>query len=210
MAAPRVVATLRCQSSGQTLSLANVQIVSQKTSNDITITRLGTNRSWLDGEELVKNTPVVLTKSGVLTLLEHDFPVAITILPQEIPEDKPIAIKQESTTQNPSTRVSEPPAQQPHTYQLRKNMAVPPQALASRLIQKDRLHKSASGDVSEATSDSDDDNAKRTQQSSSEMSEESSIICSDLSDLDSERDCQQGADSKGHTLAGEKAIHLLD
>ncbi|KAF9198927.1 E3 ubiquitin ligase [Haplosporangium sp. Z 27] len=115
-----VVATLCQKSTGQTLELSQdaslligrgtftgitsihisrkqVQITSA--SNDVKVIRLGTNRSFWNGELLPKDTPVVLNTSGTLTLLELEFPIEINILAQESEKQIDLDVKMEEKSQ---------------------------------------------------------------------------------------------------------------
>ncbi|KAF8982337.1 E3 ubiquitin ligase [Entomortierella lignicola] len=115
-----VIATLCQKSTGQTLELnqdtslligrgtftgitsihiSRKQVQITSTSNEVKVIRLGTNRSFWNGELLPKDTPVVLNTSGTLTLLEMDFPIEINILPQESEKQIDLDVKMEEKSQ---------------------------------------------------------------------------------------------------------------
>ncbi|KAF8937204.1 hypothetical protein BGZ58_003106 [Dissophora ornata] len=242
---PRIIATLCLTSTGQTLNLhadssltigrstfagitsphvSRNQVQLTATASTVTITRLGTNRSLFNGKELPKNKPLVLHKGGLLTLLEHDIPISVEILPQELLSDganeTQSKVKQEghhqlgrTTLNSLSPRINSHPAS-PHDIDIvpldsplgadRNNDTVIP-------ISTHKAEVSGSlpdEDGSQSTSDSEDKDEYREQQYRGDISVESSYICEDLSELDGESNDRAGDDGSEHNY--EKTIHLLN
>ncbi|KAF9116706.1 hypothetical protein BGX27_000088 [Mortierella sp. AM989] len=226
-----VVATLCLKSTGQTLELkqdatlligrgtftgitsTHISLQLSSTPKGVTVTRLGTNRSFWDGKSLPKDTAVLLQTAGILTLVETEFPIAIDILSQESEtnkvkksnnsvlskeQDQEMEMEMEksiaaSKVDTPLSSVlrSPPPSKSPSHVIPSSSVKSPPSSekvapdTSDQDIEMDNNRKS-NGSESEDTSDSD---TKRREdqvlQDNSNVSIESSIICEDLSELDS-------------------------
>ncbi|KAF9352080.1 hypothetical protein BGX34_000206 [Mortierella sp. NVP85] len=242
-----VVAALRLNSTGQTLELCRdstllvgrssfAGITSphvESTGDKVTITRLGANRSLMDGKILEKNTPVPLENGALVTLLESEYQVTVEIPPINTPtvNNKPKEGEEQekkSITRNPSVKAVQ---QQQRTSSTPKSPlkpsiaamtrshsilgAAPPRRESPRLAQKEKEAEKARKEADnawkeetmrtleeeeqqqqqnaleedEATSESEDEDMAH--QHSFAVSDESSMICSDLSDLDGrdDKDC---------------------
>ncbi|KAI7818222.1 hypothetical protein BC939DRAFT_463677 [Gamsiella multidivaricata] len=259
-----VIATLCLKSTGQTLQLAQdttlfigrgsfagvtsthisrkqVQVISK--ADVVTVTRLGINRSMLDGKELPKDTPVPLHSDNILTLLEHEYPIAIQILlaepfskdikdmeehtnntnhkrPLEQQEPEFISTKALKTGPVSFIRNNPPLAYNSHHQQHLRIVSCPRSTDRSDAVTaavKDEanlsvisIHSRQGSDplehednMSEATSDSENYDAVQDQHSSSDISAESSIICSDLSDLNGAEDVKEAEEVNCLSIGGD-------
>ncbi|KAI8362497.1 hypothetical protein B0O80DRAFT_493479 [Mortierella sp. GBAus27b] len=222
-----VVAALRLKSTGQTLELRQdatlvvVQLVSA--ADQITITRLGPNRSLLDGKELVKNTPVPLYNGASITLLESEYLITVEIPPidasteikKEDEDNIPPKPAKKETVKGQNTSNVRARETRSMTSAARANPDANAQqgkdvvaALPPRPIQDEIDHGEIPKEKdSEATSDSD---MEHDAQDDFDVSDESSIICSDISDIDGGQDNNKFFTIKDEHPFANKPILQLD
>ncbi|KAK3814072.1 MAG: hypothetical protein J3Q66DRAFT_402651 [Benniella sp.] len=238
-----VVAALRLKSTGQTLELSRDSVLLvgrgsfavqvESTGDKVIITRLGANRSLMDGKILEKNTPVPLENGALVTLLESEYQVTVEIPPinntPTVNNNKPKEgeeQKKKSVILNPGVKAVLQQQQQrinstpksplkPSIAAMTRSHsflgAAPPRRESPRLAQKEKEAENArkeadnarkeetmrtleeeeqqqqhASEEDEATSESEDEDMAH--QDSFAVSDESSMICSDLSDLDGGRD----------------------
>ncbi|KAG0354443.1 hypothetical protein BG005_006482 [Podila minutissima] len=172
--------------------------------------RRGTNRSLLNGHELIKDTPTALKNGDSITLLEKDYQIIVeipdTIVPLtsstgETPTGPTVARNQSLTTPEAPTSPSRKDG--PPEKKLKLETPIPlldKQALKTikdwKAIHTDTVRREAiqrNTDHNEDTSDSEAEAHNRSirdenlDDNQSDISAESSFICSDLSDLEPER-----------------------
>ncbi|KAF9968375.1 hypothetical protein BGZ70_004535 [Mortierella alpina] len=153
---------------------------------EITVTRLGTNRSLLNGKDLPKGLPVPIKNRDILTLLELQHPITIEV---HSPEQ---AVDKSAISAGPSS--SKHPARSNNVEGLRDALfalpiqpaqqVTPPVAPQKEQVQE-QLQRMDMDDSPENTSDSEpDDKDDQRLENTSDISAESSLICEDLSDLE--------------------------
>ncbi|CAO3567273.1 unnamed protein product [Mortierella alpina] len=200
------VATFRLHSTGQTLSLrqgdalllgrgsftgitsshiSRKQVKLSSNGADITVTRLGTNQSLLNGNDIPKDLPVPVKDKDILTLLELQHPITIEV---HSPEQ---AVDKSAIPADPSS--PEHPASSSNVEGLRDVLFAlptkPAQQLSPRVTPlgqaQDQVQRMDMDDSPENTSDSEPDHKDDQQlHNTSDISAESSLICEDLSDLE--------------------------
>ncbi|KAG0011003.1 hypothetical protein BGZ81_002440 [Podila clonocystis] len=197
--------------------------ISSKGSQVVAIRR-GTNRSLLNGQELIKDTPTALKNGDSITLLEKDYQIIV-----EIPEtivsliSSTVATPTGSTAARPqilttpqiptsTSRKDGPPEKKikletpvplldKHALETIKDW----KAIHTDTVRREAVQRNTEND--EDTSDSEAEAHSRSireenlNDNQSEISAESSFICSDLSDLEPERPVQSewtAVHGKGH------------
>ncbi|KAF9996675.1 hypothetical protein BGZ65_007750 [Modicella reniformis] len=198
-----------------------VQVISN--ANQITINRLGANRSLLDGKELLKDKPVPLHNGAILTLLEHEYVVIVEIPPidasAEIKKEndvipKGIEVTQSQTSNTPkSSQITSTTSEDgpPLEVQLQQEEDITPERTSRRVGEETEDGRNLKIYDSEGTSDSEDEYVPQSLQDSFDVSDESSIICSDISDLDGDRHVKDTKEEEDeHLPRGRVVIPLLD
>ncbi|KAG0036024.1 hypothetical protein BGZ82_004799 [Podila clonocystis] len=196
--------------------------ISSKGSQVMAIRR-GTNRSLLNGQELIKDTPTALKNGDSITLLEKDYQIIVEI-PDTIhplisstatPTGPAAAHPQILTTPEIPTSTSRKDG--PPEKKIKLETPVPlldKQALETikdwKAIHTDTVRREAIQRNTENNEDTSDSEAEAHNRSireenlndnQSDISAESSFICSDLSDLEPERPVQSewtAVHGKGH------------
>ncbi|KAG0094035.1 hypothetical protein BGZ93_007577 [Podila epicladia] len=194
--------------SAQHVSRQQLEISSKGT--QVLAIRRGTNRSLLNGHELIKDTPTALKNGDSITLLEKDYQIIVEIPITLIPFTSSIgAASTETTTvrhQNlatPEELTSTSRKDDAPEKKLKLETTVPvldKQALKTikdwKAIHTDTVRREAiqrNTENNEDTSDSEAEEHNRSireenlNDNQSDISAESSFICSDLSDLEPER-----------------------
>ncbi|KAG0053567.1 hypothetical protein BGZ83_000851 [Gryganskiella cystojenkinii] len=191
-------------------------IVTTSPTFEVSVVRHGTNRSLLNGKELLKDVPTTIHDGDLLTLLETEYPISFEInrpeivlsaskhsqkssvgvsqkensLPQPLPCPPQVPVDSQITsTTNPTTVVAEATAVEDSVKRGQDNafyQRVKVTTAAEQVMDLDEQ-------LSETTSDSaaEEERYPATEGPESEVeeedyiSDESSIICEDLSDLES-------------------------
>ncbi|KAG0329333.1 hypothetical protein BG000_000102 [Podila horticola] len=239
-ASPPIVATLSYSTTGLSLSLhlgqsivlgrgkllnISVQHVSRQqleiTSKGIQVLaiRRGTNRSLLNGHELIKDTPTELKDGDSITLLEKDYQIVVAI-PDTI---VPLASSTGSTEPRPQnlTTSEAPSSTSRKDGRLEKKLKLEApiplldkhaletikdwKAIHTDTVRREAIQRNTENNEDTSNSESEDHNRsireENLDENQSDISAESSFICSDLSDLEPERPVQSewtAVHGKGH------------
>ncbi|KAF9169818.1 hypothetical protein BGX20_009807, partial [Mortierella sp. AD010] len=164
-------------------------------SNEVRAVRLGSNRSLWNGKTLPKDAPVLLRASGVLTLLESEFPVVVKILQQKEVEatsavdNKSDKIDNVALDKGQGKNNAKEPRIIPTKVTPPPSVLRPPPPPKSPGISDQPMkgigEMKQDGSESDVPSNADVEMREdHSRQEDGDVSVESSIICRDLSDLD--------------------------
>ncbi|KAF9374644.1 hypothetical protein CPB97_011987 [Podila verticillata] len=196
--------------SAQHVSRQQLEVTSK--GNEVSAIRRGTNRSLLNGLELIKDTPTALKNGDSITLLEKDYQIIVEIpdtivsltsssgattftgttepRPQKlaVPEAPPSSLRKDGPPEKRLKLETPGPQLDKKALETIKDW----KAIHTDTVRREAIQRNAENN-NEDTSDSEAEEYNRSVREEnqdgnhSDVSAESSFICSDLSDLEPER-----------------------
>ncbi|KAF9415726.1 hypothetical protein BGZ94_010420 [Podila epigama] len=158
---------------------------------EVLVTRQGTNRSLLNGQELVKDQPTLIKNGDIISLLEKEYQITVE-MPNSTAEQKPLAV-------NPVS-ADESAARQPGPSQEASGSVLPLdnvpldtigdwKAIHDDTVRRENLPRQGQDDTSDSEMEEELNRSLREarslqQEDDSDVSNESSVICDDLSDIE--------------------------